>query len=345
MIHLLLSRANEHESPQNGKQWSKPSLLLSNHQSVPSTIHPMHSSSDDLTASSCKCGRIFNFSLTSPFTVAAKSHREFLNAKIKEHNQVSNIEDESEVPMERLKDCLNRIFYHHSSWESELMQTTLFFSAVTGFMIGAIVGQKERVEAFKKKFNHVQFEGEFHASRKLSDVVLLSTMKRASSLAVKFAFIPTATMMAFTCSMVYRNYINPLDFAVLVGSVFALYRINLGGKAMLSAFIVGSGLGLIAGCIIWSIMKLSGVSVAEYQYQLRSNHSKKKEGFSNKSWDEWTKKMQEFKLLRDHDKMYQKIVSPQQIEKELDNVPDAVDDEVKSETSKPLTDTSPGNKG
>ena len=274
----------------------------------------MHSSSDDLTASSYKCGRIFNFSLTSPFTAAAKSHREFLDTKIKEYSDVFRMEEEIETPMERLKDCLKRILIG-ASWETELVQGTFIASTSIGFIIGSLVREKGRVEAFGKKFNNLQFEGEFKTSRKLADVILTSTLKRVSSIAVKFAFLPTVTVAGFTCSLAYRNYVNPLDFAVLVGLASVVYKIHLGGKAMLSAFTVGSALGLVIGCIAWSIFKFSRMTVAEYRFWSKNHHRRMREQLSDVSWEQWSKKMESLKLAREHDKVSEKIISQPQTEK------------------------------
>lgn len=257
----------------------------------------------------------------SLLSVKAKSRDEYLKEKFAEYADYLPPTDEHLSGKERLLTCLSDMV-QVNSWEGNIVQNTAISTFIFGFAVGSFVRSRERIHHFQKKFDHMQFEGQYEASRKLADVTMLANLKSGGSLAFRFAMIPTICSAAYCCSLAYRNYVNPLDFAWITGTTAAIYKINNGPRAMASAAIFGSAFGLIGGCALWSAFKLNGKTVVEFRHWATARHKRTMETMSEKSWDDWSEKMKEFRSLNNHDQIVGIPRTSRAIEKSFDLIPD-----------------------
>lgn len=78
-------------------------------------------------------------------------------------------------------------------------------------------------------------------------------------------FFPTTFVAVALSAVTYRNYINPLDFALSGAFSAAIWRTMLGPKAQAAAALGGGAFGLVFGCFVWVIFKVGGVEIPEYR--------------------------------------------------------------------------------
>lgn len=145
-------------------------------------------------------------------------------------------------------------------------------------------------------------------------------------------FFPTTFAALALSAVVYRNDINPLDFAASGAIAAALWKAWRGPKAQVAAAMTGGAFGLVMGCFSWALFKVSGTSYKEYRRWYSHRRWNTHNQLSGKSWKEYEEKVRNSKnelinagiILLEHDdlnKFREEVQVADKLRKDLKDVP------------------------
>ena len=150
--------------------------------------------------------------------------------------------------------------------EHEYVMETVCIGGTVGALWGVIFKSRGTKQRLVNQFNDMAFEGEYHARKKMVNLMYLEASKNAWQLAWRFAAFPFVLSCLVFTSFAYRDYVNPLDFAACGFVTGALWKFKLGPRASLVGGVTSSIIALLGGCMMWTTFKLSGTTVQEWRY-------------------------------------------------------------------------------
>lgn len=153
----------------------------------------------------------------------------------------------------------------HKDWEWDLIWMTAHSSFIFASVIGMQAKNTENRLAVIRQYSEVQFDHPFLAQRKMRDQQYLRNMRNGFKLGWRVSLFSTLLMSGALSSLSYRNYINPLDFAVMGAVLGGVWKWQRGPKGMLVAASIAGSMGLFGGCLSWALMKMAGVTVGEWR--------------------------------------------------------------------------------
>lgn len=197
---------------------------------------------------------------------------------------------EPKDPIERVKDLWVNLL-SKTCWEYKLIQQVVIFGWVVGFLRGAVWETRSKIGDYHKRFNHMTFEGEFHARRKMTDETMLFAGKTGLKYAWRSALMPLYVVCLGLTATAYRNDINPIDFGLVASTAGAIYKFNLGPRAQLVTAGVMFVPGFITGCILKAGFWMSGTTISEFRYWHTNNLHQRNKEMSSFSWKMLDEKM------------------------------------------------------
>lgn len=215
------------------------------------------------------------FSSLFPVVRASSASEQRLNHWIEQYQKFSGCNPDAQTPGERLWLTLSSI-KSLDGWEWDAVWFTVHGGLVGGAVLGMLVKSQDNKLAVIRQYSEVQFDHPFLAQRKMRDQHYLRNIKNGFKVGWRVALFSSILTTATLSSLSYRNYVNPLDIAALAGVTGGIWKWQMGPKGMLSAAGLAGTFGLFAGCMIWSIFKITGHSVAEFRLRMGGEYMMKK---------------------------------------------------------------------
>lgn len=233
-----------------------------------------------------------HFHLLNP--IYAKSfYQQQKEEMMEEYKEIFDYDSMGKTGWERVKKMYKGM-YNINNPEANILQEVAIFGGVVGFMWGSVFKTTDYMQDFIRKHNDMVYEGEYHAKRTFIDNMVVNTARKGASVAWRFALFPAYVTLFALTSLAYRNYVNPLDFGAVVGLAGAIWKFMLGPRAMFTAFCFGALLGIIAGCLLWSVFKMVGITVAEWRYFNAGNRVRAQRELSGHSWNKYLRQLKLF---------------------------------------------------
>lgn len=186
------------------------------------------------------------------------------------------------TPKERLRQTWASI-WERTDWEYDLISMTGHATFVAGFIIGAMARNEENRLTSIRRNSEVQFDHPYLARRKMTDQQYLQNVKNGFKFGWRTSLFSVLLCTGSLSVLSYRNYVNPLDFVAAFGAVGGMWKWQKGPKGMVAGASICGSFGLLFGCLVWSIVKVSGVSVAEFRVKMGGamlhDHTKSSQGF------------------------------------------------------------------
>lgn len=143
-------------------------------------------------------------------------------------------------------------------------------SAVLGAFYGGYQSAQVAYLDFMRTNQATAFLTHMDAKRRLQDRIMVSFLKGGAKLAWRtglfsFLFIGMSNSIAL-----YRNKDGILEYALGGAAGAAVYRMHIGLRQAIVGSILGLGFGGAAGCLSYSVLKLTGHSMTDVKYIMYS---------------------------------------------------------------------------
>lgn len=171
-----------------------------------------------------------------------------------------------ETGFDRLKDMFKTDIYGSPGPEWTLIIHGTYGGVVAGVILGAMLGGNRAKENYLARNQATKYHTELHAKRALQDRITLGVFSYASRFGLKMGAFSFLFIFNTTLLSVYRGRTSVVDFIAAGSLTGVLWRITMGPRAVLVSGILGSVLGLFAGCVSSVAFYLSGTSMEELRY-------------------------------------------------------------------------------
>ena len=177
-----------------------------------------------------------------------------------------NIDDQNETGLDRLKQVWNRFHFGERTIEGQIISNSFMFGGMIGFIMGGIIDSDQRLEGHIRKYNTNIYKGKLQANRQLSDRMYVDFMKYGAKLGLKYSLFSGLFTGSIILTSTYRNDIYFSDWALSGALSTALYKVQLGPRAMVVGGVLGSIFGLTFAGIIKLYMKIFDTNYREFRY-------------------------------------------------------------------------------
>lgn len=172
---------------------------------------------------------------------------------------------ENETGADRVREYYRGMLNGYTG-ESSFVMETFGIGCVIGFVYGVTIDSRLIVQNFIRQHNEMTFEGEYLAKRKLHDYVFIQCIKKGFKTTWRAGLFPAMFSVGAFHSFAYRNYVQPLDFALTGFIVGGIWKFKMGPRGMFVGGATAAALGLVTGCIIYIAFWASDVTVPELRY-------------------------------------------------------------------------------
>ncbi|CAH0727703.1 unnamed protein product, partial [Brenthis ino] len=149
-------------------------------------------------------------------------------------------------------------------------------ATMSGILVGAFLGgfakSRDAYLTFIENNQATTFKSTFEAKKKLQDFITVSFARGAYHWGWRLGIFTGIFSLISTTLSVYRDESSLGDYVSAGIITGAIYKANLGPTAMLVGAGVGGVLSLVGGMLIFSILKLTGLSMEDIRkslYKLR----------------------------------------------------------------------------
>ena len=180
--------------------------------------------------------------------------------------------DPNETGLDRLKESWRRYIQGDACIEFHMVINTVGMAAMTGFIFGGISDIRPAMQDFTRKHNANIFYGNYRANRMLADTIYVEFFRRGIGQAIKYSLFSGLFVGMLAASATYRNDIYFSDCALGGALTGAVWKVQLGPRAMLVNGVVGSIFGLCFASIMKLTMKLGNTSIREMRFYHNAIH-------------------------------------------------------------------------
>nr|BAN20975.1 conserved hypothetical protein [Riptortus pedestris] len=235
------------------------------------------------------------------FRSACRSSFYFCSAVISPQYIRDSTDDKEENRLDRVINIFKKDQYDNFSPEfSQIYQTTVL-SGFIGACYGGFLHSRDAYLSFIERNEAAKYTDHFEAKKKLQDHVTINFFKGALRWSWRIALFGGLYTTFVTMAAVYRGDSSLIDY-VLGGAVSGfIYRINYGLNGVIVGSTLGSFVGLLAGCLTMTLLRLTGTSYDDvtnwHKEQIASRQRHLNEAVAKTVHDEGKRNM-----LSEHDK-------------------------------------------
>lgn len=125
------------------------------------------------------------------------------------------------------------------------------------FFITSIAGGKEARARFLEKNKATVYTTKFRAFRAYNDAIFFGSMRFGIKWGLKSLLFAGLFMLTAQTVSVYRNRTSVTDYMLAGGLTCSLLRMNMGLRGLFAGGVIGSGMGLIGGAAMYSLLHFS----------------------------------------------------------------------------------------
>ncbi|KAM3962936.1 RPII140-upstream gene protein [Aphomia sociella] len=168
----------------------------------------------------------------------------------------------------RVKKMFRKDEFDEVSPELHTVVQASMFGAFFGACMGGYTTSREAYLYFMENNQATIFKSTMQAKKKLQDHVTIAFAKGAYHWGWRLGAFSGIFSLAATTISVYRNETSLVEY-IMAGAISgALYKVNLGLAATVVGAGLGSALGFVAGTTILSLLKITGISMADIRKAL-----------------------------------------------------------------------------
>lgn len=201
--------------------------------------------------------------LTPTFIIPIIGHR-----NVNDIDNTTRPEDLKSTGWDRVKAMYTKTELDEVSIELHNVAQTTMSGLFVGAFLGGFAKSRDAYLTFMENNQATIFNSTFEAKKKMQDYITVSFARGAYHWGWRLGIFTGTFSLISTTLSVYRDESSIADY--VTGGIItgAIYKANLGPAAMLVGAGLGGALSLFGGILIFSILKLTGLTMQDIRKSL-----------------------------------------------------------------------------
>lgn len=173
----------------------------------------------------------------------------------------------------RIRDVISRINDEDvTPWEVDFIMRSILYGGIAGAAFGTTFNNIEIVRDFKRRHAMHIFHGQQEAKRKLTDYIMLMSLRRGIYLGWRVALMSGAISSLTLASLTYHNDVRIVEIGGCSALCTGVWRLKGGLRAAAASALIGFTFGTAGGIGIKIAEKISQKNVSDWRLEQATNY-------------------------------------------------------------------------